>query len=83
MPITKSAQKAIRSSKRKEAINKPVSSRMKSAVQTARNNPNPENISKAFSALDKAVKQNIIHKNKASRLKTRLTQLLPKTKTNS
>ena len=38
--------------------------------------PNMENLRKAFSAVDRAVKRHIIHKNKAARVKSQLSKLL-------
>ena len=76
MPIIKSAKKALRQSQRKAAINKPVKSQARSMVKKARQNPSITTLSQAFSALDKAVKKNLFHKNKVSRLKSRLAKLV-------
>lgn len=40
--------------------------------------PSAENLSKAFSAIDTAVKRHIFHKNKAARLKSQLSKLIAK-----
>jgi len=83
MPITQSAKKALRQNKarharntvRKEAYKKLVTKYRKSIVAK-----NFDEAAKAlpmvFKALDKAAKSKVIEKNKASRLKSRLTQLI-------
>ncbi|PIS08935.1 hypothetical protein COT75_04255 [Candidatus Beckwithbacteria bacterium CG10_big_fil_rev_8_21_14_0_10_34_10] len=43
-----------------------------------RQKPSKENLKEVYSYLNRAVKKNIIHKNKASRLKSRLSKLLKK-----
>jgi ribosomal protein S20 len=48
------------------------------AVKAARKAPSKKTITAAFSTLDKAAKKNTIHKNKAARLKSRLSKLLKK-----
>lgn len=78
MPVLESSKKALRSSRRKALFNAIVRKRYKEALKKARKNPTPENIKKAYSALDKAAKTNVIHKNKASRLKSRLAKLAAK-----
>lgn len=53
---------------------------MKSVIKTMRRTPNTKNLDLVFSTLDKAVKTNFIHANKASRLKSRLSKLITSTK---
>ncbi len=77
MPIIRSAIKYIRVSQRKQAINRPVQSRMKTAVSQMRAKPNPESLHRAFIALDRAAKKKVIHRRKADRLKSRLSRLIP------
>lgn len=78
MPIIKSAKKALRQSKRKKLVNDRVLRQARRVVKKARTSATPDLIKKAYSALDRAVKKNVIHKNKASRLKSRLAKLLAK-----
>lgn len=78
MPITQSALKALRKSKRKAKSNKPVKNLVKKTVKQARKNPSVTSLKKVYSSLDKAAKRKIIHKKKASRLKSRLSRLLLK-----
>lgn len=72
MPVTQSAKKALRRDRRREEFNKPIQSRLRTALIQAREDPNPENISNAYSVIDRAAKTNVIHKNKAARLKSKL-----------
>lgn len=75
MPIIKSAIKKMRKDKTRTARNAKREDSMKRALKTARKTPNVKNLTAAFSALDKAAKVNLIHLNKASRLKSRLSKL--------
>lgn len=87
MPNTKSAIKAARQNiKRRitnvnalEAIRKTAKIVKKLAAGTDIKEANKA-LSAAFAALDKAAKKNIIHKNNASRKKSRLAKLVGKTK---
>jgi small subunit ribosomal protein S20 len=74
MPITKSASKALRRDKRKTNINKPIKTKYKTAVKNAALEPTEKNLKLAYKHLDRAVKKGIIHKNKASRLKSQLAK---------
>lgn len=76
MPIIKSAKKKMRKDKKRTAHNKLKKDAMKMVVKNMRKTPNKENFASVESVLDKAVKTNYIHINKASRLKSRLSKLL-------
>jgi small subunit ribosomal protein S20 len=76
MPITVGAIRKQRSDLRKAAVNKAVKSNYKEAVHDVRIKPSAENLSEAFRQLDRAAKNKVIHKNKAARLKSRLSKLL-------
>jgi len=52
---------------------------LKKAVKTTRQNPNADSLKTAYRALDKATKQGLVHKNKAARLKSRLSKAAQKT----
>lgn len=75
MPLIKSAIKKMRKDKERTLRNKKRETTMRKMVKEARRTPDAKNLTSAFSALDKAVKVNLIHKNKASRLKSRLAKL--------
>lgn len=76
MPLTKSALKTLRQEKRRTKMNKPVRTRIKSTSDAYKAKPSVELLANAFSALDRAAKRNVMHKNKASRLKSRLAKLM-------
>ncbi len=78
MPVTVTAKRALRSSKRKQIVNKRRSASMDVALRKAKNNPTKETIKEATSLVDRAAKAQIIHKNKAARIKSRLSQLTKK-----
>ncbi len=78
MPILKSAKKALRVSKKKNIVNRKVKSQVKTTIDQAIKEPSPANLAKASSKIDRAVKKNLIHKNKAARVKSRLAKLKSK-----
>ena len=79
MPITSSAKKALRQEKRRTIVNSKVRLRMKEAVRVVTESGKKEDLSKAYQAVDRATKKNLIHKNKAARIKSSLSKLSGKT----
>lgn len=85
MPITSSAKKALRQNKtrhahniiKKEAYKKAVIKYRKAVAAKAMDEA-AKLLPLAFKALDKAAKTKVIEKNKASRLKSRLSKLMGK-----
>jgi ribosomal protein S20 len=75
MPVTKTAKRALRSSKRKELVNESATSALEIAVRMAKKSRKAEAIKKAISLTDRAVKKRFIHKNKAARIKSSLSKL--------
>jgi len=78
MPVIKSAQKKLRQAKTKTERNKKIKVAMRELISQFRKKPAAKLYSDVASSLDKAAKTNVIHKNKASRLKSRLSKLLVK-----
>lgn len=78
MPITKQASKKLRHDRAVTKKNAKTKAALKSLVKKARKSPTVTSITKATSALDKAVKHHLIHKNAAARTKSRLSKLLKK-----
>ncbi|KKU88776.1 hypothetical protein A3A64_01770 [Candidatus Gottesmanbacteria bacterium RIFCSPLOWO2_01_FULL_48_11] len=78
MPIIKSAAKKLRRDARVTKRTERVKTTLKKLVKAARKTPSQKTLTAVFSALDKAAKHNVIHKNKAARLKSRLSKLLKK-----
>jgi small subunit ribosomal protein S20 len=82
MANTSSAKKAVRNSEKKRIHNlgwkKRIKASMKNLVSLAKDNaPIAEivkSISQAQKVLDKASKENVIHKNKANRIKSNLAK---------
>lgn len=77
MPILANAKKALRSSKRKQVVNTRTRSRLRTMVDACRTAPSVEALNKAFSSIDIAIKNHIIHDNKGARLKRQLSRLIP------
>tara|TARA_Y100001968_G_C19269847_1_gene673664 strand:- start:646 stop:966 length:321 start_codon:yes stop_codon:yes gene_type:complete len=72
----KSAIKRIKSDATKNMYNKYVHKTTRNAIKKLKNSPsNIEDRNKVFSMIDKLVKKNILHKNKAANLKSKLSQL--------
>ena len=85
MPVTKSAKKALLVSIRRKGENDLVRAKLKSAVKGLKSAiANQEKdtaalLQIAYKELDLAAKKHVIHKNKASRLKSRLAKKMAKT----
>jgi len=81
MPIIKSSKKALRQNKRRRITNlknfkklKDVVSKYKKALETKNQSEAKKLIPIVYKQLDKAAKTGLIKKNKASRLKSRLSR---------
>lgn len=81
MPVIKQAIKKVRQDKRKTAFNLKVKYSFKKAVSEFRKSPTEIRLKTVYKLLDRAAKTNVIHKNRASRLKSRLSKLINKDKT--
>ncbi len=79
MPIIKSAIKKVRVDLRRQAVNKRAKKSLKLAMDKARAGLNSKSIAEAARALAIAKKKNIIHRNKAARLLSRLTKSIKRT----
>jgi small subunit ribosomal protein S20 len=87
MPNTKSAAKAMRQSRRRNAINLKTKAKFKVATKQVKKFISDSNVDEALkalrdamSALDKAVKKGVLHKNTASRKKSRMAKAIGKLK---
>lgn len=76
MPVTKTARRALRGSKNKAEVNGLLIKRLEIAVRLAKKSKKSEEVIKAVSLADRASKKRIIHKNKASRIKSQLSKLI-------
>ncbi len=74
MPILKHAKKKLKQDKKRTIRNKKIKVTFKSLVKKAKETKSAEALGQAFSAVDKAVKKNILNKNKAARMKSSLAK---------
>ena len=78
MPIIAQAAKKMRHDRKRTIQTVAVRKTLRALIKSARKSPSQKTLTKVFQALDKAAKRNIIHKNKAARIKSALSKLLPK-----
>jgi small subunit ribosomal protein S20 len=78
MPVTKTAKRALRGSARKLEVNRQILRRLEIALGRAKKSKSADKILAAVSLADRAAKKSVIHKNKAARIKSALSKLLPK-----
>jgi small subunit ribosomal protein S20 len=85
MPNTKGARKAMRQSIKRRAANTATKDTVRESIKVVRRlvkagkkSEAAVALSKAMSALDKAAKKNVIHKNNAARRKSRLAKSIAK-----
>lgn len=77
MPNNNSAKKRLRQSVRQNVRNQKTKKTLKQSIRTVTENngaAGSEEISQAYSNIDKALKKGIMHKNKAGRLKSMLAR---------
>ena len=87
MPITSSAIKALRASKKKKVYNTRRKDAISEVVKKIKKLVSEKNIkdaealiATAYKAIDKACKTNLLHKNTASRKKSRLSGMIKRAK---
>ena len=87
MPNTKSAMKAMRQNAKRRVANlktletiKKTSKLVRKSITTNKKDEMNKALSEAFSALDKAAKKGVIHRNNASRHKSRLAAMVARAK---
>ncbi len=85
MPNTKSAAKAMRQSARRHVANLKTKAKVKDATKKVRKSLEAKSATEAtaalrgaMAALDKAAKKGVIHKNTASRKKSRMAKAIAK-----
>lgn len=75
MPVIKSAIKKLRADKKRTAHNNVLRASLEQAIKKAKKETRDfKVIMAAQSAIDKAVKNNLLHENKAARLKAKLSK---------
>lgn len=81
MPNLDNAKKAIRVSEKKRIINDRRRKTMRTSIKTVKVSMTATDLSKAYQAIDKAVKRGVIKKNTGARKKSRLTLAIKKATT--
>ncbi len=74
MPVTRSAKKKLRADERKTVVNLRRRRALRDVLRQARESKAADTLRQAISAIDKAVKNHLIHANKGARLKSQLTK---------
>ena len=77
MPVTKTAKRALRGSRKKAKVNKIIITNLEIAIRVAKKSKKEKDVIKAISLTDRATKKKVIHKNKGAHLKSALSKLLP------
>lgn len=70
MPLIKSAKKKLKQDKKRTTANAAYKKKYKSAVKKSKTDTSKDTLKKTYSAIDKATKKGVIHRNKAARLKS-------------
>lgn len=78
MPVTKTAKRALRGSRRKSIVNSLIISNLEVAIRQAKSKKTKEAVRKAVSLTDRAAKKKFFHKNKAARIKSALSKITSK-----
>ncbi len=85
MPIIKSAKKRVKITEKKTALNRERKLKLKDAIKSFEKTvesgdkaKTAEQLKETKKVIDKAVNQNILHKNNAARKKSRLTKMFNK-----
>ncbi len=76
MPVIKSAKKALKQSIKKKDLNDQLRRNIREAIRVIRKTPSQETLTSVYSALDRAAKQHILHKNRVARLKSNYSRLV-------
>ena len=76
MPVLKHAKKKLRQDKVRTARNKKLKDQFKKLIKEARVKKTQKAMGEAFSAIDKAAKNYILHKNTAARMKSSLSKVV-------
>lgn len=75
MPVLKHAKKKLRQDVKRTLENKQIKETYKRLLKKAKANPTKEAVITAVKAVDKAAKKNVIHENKAARMKSALQKV--------
>lgn len=76
MPVTKSAKKKLRKDRKRQIKNSKLKRNLKDILKKMKKNPSVDLLKLTTQITDKAAKKNIIHKNKAARIKSSISKLI-------
>ena len=76
MPTHKSVKKRLRQNKKANIQNRSIKSEIKTFVKKVEASLDEKDLKETVSLLDKAARKRVVHKNHASRVKSRLTKLV-------
>lgn len=74
MPVTKSAIKTLRQQKRRAVVNAGIRAKMRTIIKAVQTDLGTQGLSEMYSTVDRAAKRGVIHRNKAARIKSRITK---------
>jgi small subunit ribosomal protein S20 len=77
MPVTKTVEKNVRQNAKRRAVNRERKSRLRTAVakfNSAAKKDKKKLYPQVQAIIDKTVREGVIHRNKASRIKSRLSK---------
>ena len=74
MPTHKSAKKRLKTNEKTNVRNRAIKSRIKTLVKKTEASSDETSLREVVSSLDQAARKGVIHPNKASRIKSRLTR---------
>jgi len=75
MPVTKSAIKKLRQDVNRTKRNDSIRKNLADLIKKAKKTKTEKSVKEAISQLDKTVKANLMHKNKAARVKSSLSKI--------
>lgn len=75
MPVIKSAIKKLRKDIKRTKANDEFRRVLDRTLNAAKKSPSAKSVSEAVSQIDRAVKKNLMHKNRAARIKSSLSKL--------
>jgi len=74
LPTHKSAKKRLKTNEKTNVRNRAIKSRIKTLVKKTEASSDETSLREVVSSLDQAARKGVIHPNKASRIKSRLTR---------
>lgn len=78
MPTHKSAEKRLKTNEKSNIRNRAVKSHIRTLVKKAETSVDEASVKEAVAFLDRAARKRVIHPNRASRIKSRLTKAVQK-----